>query len=217
MNVDDIDEEQVKNAVNAVQNLMKDAFTNKDEFRTAFEHLKVTLSPVTQILERSERNSRNRSDTYVFWDNYLEMVQLLLEYVASERVGDMKSHVNAFADMLSYDFACNHLNTPVGNLCISQKCISSWKHTQMSLQNSLTGSTRSVGRSTQESRYFSSVWSDMAIEQSINRDCGTLGGLMGLKTNVSAMERWFLTAHLKANVATATKAMQFGTQVKFRW
>ena len=30
---------------------------------------------------------------------------------------------------------------------------------------------------------------------------------MGLMTNVSAMERWFLTAHLKANVATATKAM----------
>ena len=47
----------------------------------------------------------------------------------------------------------------------------------------------------------------MTIEQSINRDCGTLGGLTGLKTNVSAMERWFLTAHFKANVATATKAM----------
>ena len=47
MNVDDIDEELVKNAVTAVQNLMKDAFNNKDEFRTAFEHLKVTLRPVT--------------------------------------------------------------------------------------------------------------------------------------------------------------------------
>ena len=47
----------------------------------------------------------------------------------------------------------------------------------------------------------------MAIEQSINHDCGTLGGLTGLKTNISSMERWFLTAHLKANVATATKAM----------
>ena len=64
-----------------------------------------------------------------------------------------------------------------------------------------------ISRSTQESRYFSRVWSDLAIEQSINRDFGTLGGLTGLKTNVSAMERWILTAHLKANVATATKAM----------
>ena len=110
VNVDDIDEEQVKNAVTAVQNLMKNAFNNKDEFRTAFEHLKVTLRPVTQIVQRFERNSRNRSDTYVFSDNYLEMEQVLLEYVASEREGDMKSQINAFADMLSYNFACNHLN-----------------------------------------------------------------------------------------------------------
>ena len=66
-----------------------------------------------------------------------------------------------------------------------------------------------ISWSDQESRYFSSVWSDMAIEKSISRDCGTLGGLTGLKTNVSAMERWFLTAHLKANIATATKAILF--------
>ena len=64
-----------------------------------------------------------------------------------------------------------------------------------------------ISRFTQESRYFSRVWSDMVIEQSINCDCGTLGGLTGLQTNVSAMERWFLTTHLKANVGTATKAM----------
>ena len=47
----------------------------------------------------------------------------------------------------------------------------------------------------------------MAIEQSINRDCGTLRALTGLKTNRATMERWFLTAHLKASVPTATKAM----------
>ena len=47
----------------------------------------------------------------------------------------------------------------------------------------------------------------MAIEQSISRDCGSLRGLTGLKTNRAAMERWFLTAHLKVSVATATKAM----------
>ena len=47
----------------------------------------------------------------------------------------------------------------------------------------------------------------MAIEQWIKRDCGSLGWLTGLKTNRAAMEKWFLTAHLKASVATATKAM----------
>ena len=206
MNVDDIDEEQVKNAVTAVQNLVKDAFNKKDEFRTAFEHLKFTLRPVTQILERSERNSRNRSDSYVFWDIYLEMVQLLLEYVAFEREEDIKSHSNAFADMLSYDFACNHLiYARWESVYITE--MHQLEETHPDVFEEFLDGKHKISRSTQESRYFSRVWSDMAIKQSISRDCGTLGDLTGLKTNVSAMERWFLTAYLKANVAIATKAM----------
>ena len=76
----------------------------------------------------------------------------------------------------------------------------------MSLQNSLTGSTRSVSllRKVDISPVFGQTW--LLNNQSIV----TLKLLVvctGLNTNVYAMERWFLTAHLKANVATATKAM----------
>ena len=155
---------------------MKDAFKNRDEFRTAFEHLKVTLRPVTQILERFERNSRNRSDTYIFWDNYLEMEQLLLECVASERERDIKSHINAFADMLSYDFACNHINyARWGSVYIAE--MHQLEETRPGVFAEFLDGKHTINRSTQESRYFSRVWSDKAIEQSISRDCGNLGGL----------------------------------------
>ena len=172
----------------------------------ALEHLKITLRPVTQILETFERHSRNRSDTYLFWDNYLSMVQLLLEYVASEREGDIKSHINAFADMLSYDFACNHLNYAYWESVYITE-MHQLEETHPDVVAEFLDGKHTISRSAQESRYFFGVWSDLAIEQSINRDCRTLGGLTGLKTNVSAMERWILTVHLKANVATATKAM----------
>ena len=122
------------------------------------------------------------------------------------REGDIKSHVYAFANMLSYDFACNHLNhARWGSVYITE--MHQLEETHPDVFAEFLDGKHIISRSTQESRYFSRVWSDMAIEQSINRDCGTLGGLMGLKTNISAMERWFLFAHLKANVATATKAM----------
>ena len=134
------------------------------------------------------------------------MVQLLLEYVVSEREGDIKSHINAFADMLSYNFACNHLNYALwGSVYIAEMHQLDETHPDV-FAEFLDGKDM-ICRSAQGSRYFFRVWSDMAIEQSINRDCGTLSRLMGLKTNVSAMERWFLTAHLKSNVAAATKAM----------
>ena len=108
--------------------------------------------------------------------------------------------------MLSYDFACNHLNyARWGSVFFAE--MHQLEETHPDVFAEFLDGKHTISRSTQESRYFSRVWSDMAIEQSINRDCGTLGGLTGLKTNVSAMERWFLTAHLKANVATATKAV----------
>ena len=156
VNVDDIDEEQVKNAVNAVQNLMKDTFNNKDEFCTVFEHLKVTLCPVAQILERFERNSGNRSDTYVFWNNYLEMVQLLLEYVAFEKEGDIKSHINAFSDLLSYDFACNHLNYSCwGSVYIAE--MHQLEETYLDVFAEFLDGKHMISQSTQESGYFSRV------------------------------------------------------------
>ena len=102
--------------------------------------------------------------------------------------------------MLSYDFACNHLNyARWGSVYIAE--MHQLEETHLDVFAEFLDSKHTISRSTQESRYFSRVWSDMAIEQSINRDCGTLGGLTGLKTNVFAMERWFLTAHLKANAA----------------
>ena len=134
------------------------------------------------------------------------MEQLLLDYVVSDREGDIKSHINAFVDMLSYDFACNHLNyTRWGSVYIAE--MHQLEETHPDVFSEFLDGKHTISRSTQEGRYLSRVWSDMAIEQSISRDCGTLGGLTGLKTNVSAMEIWSLTAHLKEDVATATKAM----------
>ena len=108
--------------------------------------------------------------------------------------------------MLSYDFACNHLNfAHWGSVYIAE--MHQLKETYPDVFVEFLDGKHTISRSTQESGYFSHVWSDMAIEQSINHDCGTLGGLTGLKTNESSMDKWFLTAHLKANVATTTKAM----------
>ena len=45
----------------------------------------------------------------------------------------------------------------------------------------------------------------MGIEQSMNRDCGVLGGLTGIARNTEALHRWCLTSHLRASVTHAFK------------
>ena len=70
------------------------------------------------------------------------------------------------------------------------------------LFQSFSAGYHTIHKADKDESKFSGVWSDMGIEQSINRDCGKLGGLTNIKTKESAMEKWYLTAHLKANVAT---------------
>ena len=62
----------------------------------------------------------------------------------------------------------------------------------------------SVSRSNQP---FAQVWPDMALEQSINLDTKTKGGIVGMSTNEDAVDRWFLTIHERAAMTHAPKEM----------
>ena len=54
---------------------------------------------------------------------------------------------------------------------------------------------------------FSQVSTDMALEQSINEDSKSKGGIVGMSQSPAALERWFLTAHKRASVTTALREM----------
>ena len=54
---------------------------------------------------------------------------------------------------------------------------------------------------------FAQVWTDMALEQSINADSKSRGGIIGISQNPGALDRWFLTSHERASVTTALKDM----------
>ena len=54
---------------------------------------------------------------------------------------------------------------------------------------------------------FSQVATDMALEQSINADSKSKGGIVGISQSPAALERWFLTAHEHASVTTALREM----------
>ena len=47
----------------------------------------------------------------------------------------------------------------------------------------------------------------MALEQSINADSKSRGGIIGISQNPGALHRWFLTSHERASVTTALKDM----------
>ena len=62
-----------------------------------------------------------------------------------------------------------------------------------------------VQRSTSSS--FSQVAVDQTIEQTINRDTKSKGGIIGFSLNKGAVQRWLLTSHERAAITQAYREM----------
>ena len=52
---------------------------------------------------------------------------------------------------------------------------------------------------------FAQVWTDMALEQSVNLDSKSKGGIVGITQKPEALERWFLMCHERAAITSAIK------------
>ena len=74
--------------------------------------------------------------------------------------------------------------------------------------NEFAAGNHTISRSGQP---FLQVSTDMALEQSINTDSKSSGGVIGISQIPSALERWFLTIHERAFITSALKAM-YGLQ-----
>ena len=77
----------------------------------------------------------------------------------------------------------------------------------LNVYNDFLRGNHTVSRSMSQS--FNPVWTDMALEQSINLDSKTKGGIpiIGITQRPSALQKWFLTAHKRIATTTATKRM----------
>ena len=121
--------------------------------------------------------------------------------MSTERNSNIPLHVETFAEILPFDSICNHQNDARwGVVYIAEMHKLQTDHPNV-FQNVLIGH-RTIHKADKDENKFSGVWSDITIEQSPNGGCGKLEGLTNIKTTESAMERWYLTSHLKANVAT---------------
>ena len=143
---------------------------------------------------------RSSSYVFLFWDNYTKLSQLLLDYVAAKRDGNKHLEVEAFAEMIPYDFMCGHINyARWGIIDVSEKKI--LMEEKPDIFQALERSQSAIHHTM---RPFSGIWQDMAIEQSINRHCGKY---MHLSTGPEALNKYYLTAHLKATVVNLIEEM----------
>ena len=109
--------------------------------------------------------------------------------------------------MLPHFFAMNRQNYAC-HLPVYLADMQRLELTHLDVYNELAARNHTISRSGQP---FLQVSTDMALEQSINIDSKSSGGVIGISQMRSALERWFLTIHERASITSALKAI-YGLQ-----
>ena len=177
---------------------------NGDELITSFDSLLKLIPPIVSILRKFKSFGKENSDSFMFWEEYLTMVHILLNYVRSERDGIWYLHLSLVAQMLPYFFAFDRINYSrwISVYLADMRLL---PQTAPAVHNEFVKGHHPVKR-TPNSK-FNQVWTDMGIEQTINRESKTKGGIIGFSPKEGAVDRWYLTAHERSAITSATKEM----------
>jgi hypothetical protein len=158
-----------------------------------------SLIEIAKLLD--EKKKSMTSPTAKLWLQYLEMVDITLQYITAERTGNWDLHLETLSQMLPYYAASGHnLYLKSGLLYLQKMHKLPETHPELH-QHFLEGSH--VFRESE--RFWCGQSSDLAIEKGLMRDMKSIGGLThgrGVTENVSAT--WLLSL---PHCASYNKAM----------
>jgi len=184
---------------------MVDIGEEPEQLKAKMEELTSNIIDLEPLISCFNQIGKSSSDTFAFWLEYCEMVNLLLDFLAAERNADWLLHLETFKAMLKYDHAFDHYKYfNWGTIYIIDMLRLPTEHPEL-YQMFLQG-CHIVSRSNHEDK-FNCVSTDMALEQSMNRDSKTKGGIIGISNNDEAVEKWTLTSHLRADVKKQFKQL----------
>ena len=157
------------------------------------EEVAILFDKYTEFCKRRISESK----VFAFWESYIEMVQLLLNFIRATRNSDWESHLDCVffisAWMHAYDRTFYARYLPI--YWLEMKNL---KKTHQAIHENVTKGSWTVQ---QQGNYpFSATAADQAIEQTLNRNCKTSGGLSGISLQRRAVQRWHLAQSERAAI-----------------
>ena len=177
--------------------------TRKADVQSSVNEFQQKTTELRSLFQDFRAQSRAKSKKFAFWEEYGEMVKLLLQFVKAERTGNWELHLSSVSAMVPHFFATDRPNyarwLPVYIIDMRQLAT---KHPQV--HQEFANGYHAVSRS---GKPFAQVWTDMVLEQTINADSKSKGGIIRISQNPGALDCWFLTSHERVSVTTALKKM----------
>ena len=86
------------------------AIKSKEDVPQRSMSITVELKTVMELFETFREQERARSPMFSFWDEYIRMVMMFLQFVMAERTGNWRLHLAAASSMTPYFFAHDRHN-----------------------------------------------------------------------------------------------------------
>ena len=136
-----------------------------------------------------------------FRQSFIDMIQILHDFIKSIRLGDWDLHLQSTERMLVWMHAYDRIN-------YSRHFTYYWAD-----QQKLQTNHPSIYHEFQQGNFsvkrcqgkFNMLPSDQVIEQTINRDQKGPGGIIGISTSTGSIQRWVLSSHNTATLAADFK------------
>ena len=174
-----------------------------NEIFCAVEKLMEELQhPVVSELLWKFDNTFNEESNFKFWNQYISMVQTLLNFIRANRDGNWQLHLESFAEMLPWMTIYDHTN------------YARWGPVYMTDMKNLHKTAPEVLKEFEmgnfvvkrSSHQFNQVPVDQATEW-VNRMCKISNGIIGITKNDPARDRFCTTWSERSHISNATKDM----------
>jgi hypothetical protein len=168
----------------------------------ALSELKKNLDEIQESIQNFKIYGCQISDTFKYWLTFLDAIHILLQLLKAERDANFQLHLNAVYETLPYLVAGGRHNYAKFTPIYLSDMIRS-KTTHPDFYEYLENGNFVVKRSS--NKKFNCVASDMALEQTINKDCKSSSGVIGFTQEEQTLTRWIVTRHIVGEYATKFK------------
>ena len=162
------------------------------------------LHEIQKKIQKFTNEGVKQSATFGYWIMFLNGADLLLRILCSEREADFQLHLNCMCEVMPWFRAAGRTNyskyMPV--YVAEMKAL---EHEQPEAYTFMQQGGFVVRRS--EHRSFNCVASDQALEQTINREGKSQGGVVGFTLRKGALTRWLMTRHVTTAYVDAMKEL----------
>ena len=144
----------------------------------------------------------NQSATFGYWLTFLNGANLLLRILRSEREANFQLHLNCMCEVMPWFRAAGRTNY-AKYMPVYVAEMKALEHEQPEAYKFMQQGGFVVRRS--EDRNFNCVATDQALEQTINREGKSQGGVVGFTLRKGALTRWLMTRHVTTAYVDAMK------------